>query len=326
MKGKPPHSYLLSLEVEEIMKKEIDLNCGVYQIRNIINEKCYAGQSIVLRARERYHWSRLKNNNHHNIYFQRAYNKHGKNNFIFEVLIYCEPFELKRYEQFFVDKYDKMGLLYNICKECVDSLKGVQFSPEAIKKMSGENHPMYGLKGKDHPSFGYKHTPESRVLMCKNRKDTHGENHPMWGKHHSPETCAKMSKNHWDSSGENHPLWGKHPSEETLKKMSQSHIGIQAGKNHPMYGKKHSPESIEKMSKAKRGENHNMWGKKRQNSTSQYIGVYYDKSRGLWATKINCNGKTKFIGRFKVELDAAKAYNIKAIEIYGDKAKLNIID
>ena len=41
--------------------------------------------------------------------------------------------------------------------------------------------------------------------------------------------------------------------------------------------------------------------------------------------KIPFNGKSIYIGKFKNEIDAAKAYNAKAIELYGDKARLNII-
>ena len=37
---------------------------GVYQIRNISNNKCYIGSSMDLRARAKSHASAIKNNNH----------------------------------------------------------------------------------------------------------------------------------------------------------------------------------------------------------------------------------------------------------------------
>jgi hypothetical protein len=33
-----------------------------------------------------------------------------------------------------------------------------------------------------------------------------------------------------------------------------------------------------------------------------------------------------YLGLFKTEIDAALAYNKKALELYGDNAKLNIIE
>lgn len=49
--------------------------------------------------------------------------------------------------------------------------------------------------------------------------------------------------------------------------------------------------------------------KKTKNTTSQYRGVHYDKSRNKWGTKITNYYKTINIGRFNTELEAAEAYN-----------------
>lgn len=59
--------------------------------------------------------------------------------------------------------------------------------------------------------------------------------------------------------------------------------------------------------------------------TSKYLGVHFEKSRNLWKTKINKNGKSTEIGRFKTEAEAALAYNRKAVEYHGEFANLNII-
>ena len=68
--------------------------------------------------------------------------------------------------------------------------------------------------------------------------------------------------------------------------------------------------------------NHNRTKKK--NASSQYFGVCYNKKGNVWTSEIRKDNKKYYIGRFKVEIEAAKAYNIKATELYGNCAKLNV--
>ncbi len=63
----------------------------------------------------------------------------------------------------------------------------------------------------------------------------------------------------------------------------------------------------------------------RKNSTSKFLGVHWEKERNKWKAEITSNRKTKRIGRFDREIDAAVAYNKAAIEIHGEFANLNII-
>ena len=70
------------------------------------------------------------------------------------------------------------------------------------------------------------------------------------------------------------------------------------------------------------GNNHNK--SKTKNASSKYFGVYYSKRDDKWLASITLNNKQYHIGLFKYEIQAAKAYNIKATELYGDKANLNI--
>jgi hypothetical protein len=57
--------------------------------------------------------------------------------------------------------------------------------------------------------------------------------------------------------------------------------------------------------------------------TSKFKGVYWDKSRNKWLCEITPNKKKKHIGRFENEIDAAKAYDEKAREVYGEFAYTN---
>jgi len=47
---------------------------------------------------------------------------------------------------------------------------------------------------------------------------------------------------------------------------------------------------------------------KPQNETSKYLGVFYVKSRKVWVARINIDGKRKYLGHCKTELEAIKAH------------------
>lgn len=64
---------------------------------------------------------------------------------------------------------------------------------------------------------------------------------------------------------------------------------------------------------------------KQKNCTSNFKGVYFVKKRNCWNAQIYLNRKQIFLGCFKNEIEAAKAYNKKAKELFGEFAKLNII-
>jgi group I intron endonuclease len=105
----------------------------IYKLINLQSNNIYVGQTIDYVGRRYAHYNSLKKNKHSNEHLQNAYNKYGKENFVFEILLYCEPFELTRYEQFFVDTLHPE---YNICRECVNSSKGVKQSEQTKKKKS----------------------------------------------------------------------------------------------------------------------------------------------------------------------------------------------
>jgi hypothetical protein len=69
----------------------------------------------------------------------------------------------------------------------------------------------------------------------------------------------------------------------------------------------------------------NCWNKRKTsiNSSSQYKGVMWDKRRSKWQAQIGHNGKKIFIGYFDDEESAARAYDAKAKELYGQYAALN---
>ena len=61
-------------------------------------------------------------------------------------------------------------------------------------------------------------------------------------------------------------------------------------------------------------------------TTSQYKGVSFRASRNCFQAEITFDGKRHYLGNFKDEKLAAKAYNDKAIELFKEFACLNKID
>ena len=60
--------------------------------------------------------------------------------------------------------------------------------------------------------------------------------------------------------------------------------------------------------------------------TSWYKGVYFKKVLGKFGAQIMLNGKTIHLGYYKSEIEAAKAYDAKAIELFGEFACLNFAE
>ena len=81
------------------------MESGIFKITNIINGKFYIGSSVNVLKRWAVHKSLLNQNKHHSPYLQNSWNKYGKDNFIFEILEYCNPDKniLMLIEQMYLD-------------------------------------------------------------------------------------------------------------------------------------------------------------------------------------------------------------------------------
>jgi len=69
--------------------------------------------------------------------------------------------------------------------------------------------------------------------------------------------------------------------------------------------------------------NYNRLAIKRKGATSKYKGVDWKKDKKKWCARIYFNGKLIFLGYFKDEKQAAKAYDKAAKKYYGQFAYLN---
>jgi group I intron endonuclease len=91
---------------------------GIYAIRNLTNGKCYVGSAIRLARRWAVHRHTLKTGTHRCQPLQRAWNKHGKDAFVFEVLeVVNDLISLITREQYWLDTLqshcESNG--YNVC-------------------------------------------------------------------------------------------------------------------------------------------------------------------------------------------------------------------
>jgi len=64
---------------------------------------------------------------------------------------------------------------------------------------------------------------------------------------------------------------------------------------------------------------------KRKGTSSKYKGVYWYKAYKMWSVMLQKHRKRYFVGYFRDEDEAGKAYNEKAKELFGEFARLNNI-
>lgn len=89
--------------------------CGIYKITNLINGKCYIGQSVDILRRWRNHKETSKNSSKEAYEYPlyRAFRKYGLENFSFEILEECKKEELDIKETFYINKYNSLDEGYN---------------------------------------------------------------------------------------------------------------------------------------------------------------------------------------------------------------------
>lgn len=215
---------------------------GIYRITCVPTGKFYIGSSVNLRKRWNEHRNGLTRQDHGNPKLQRAWNKHGEQAFIFEVLeLVLAPFLLER-EQHYLDTlkpFSNKG--FNIAKASNSTL-GRETSLETREKIAaaqrGRKHTDEHIQKASQGRKGRKHTKESRAKMSLSQlgnKKALGNTNRL-GKEHSPETRAKMSAN---SSSKGKPAHnrGTNHTEEAKRKIADS-----------LRGQKHSAETRAKQS------------------------------------------------------------------------------
>jgi len=105
---------------------KIPSKCGIYKITNIINGHFYIGQSANLKIRLMDHHRSMRNKNKTRYILYKAVDKHGIENFNFEILEFCNYEQLSEKEVFYILKLNPH---YNIVKS-IQFKKGHHSSDE----------------------------------------------------------------------------------------------------------------------------------------------------------------------------------------------------
>lgn len=170
----------------------------IYEIKNLINNKRYIGQTI-LRLKKRSKWQKesVCNNYKHTPHLINSINKYGFINFKRNILDFGKnQEELNEKEFFYIKKYNTLNrdFGYNIR----DGGNNGKLSEETKRKMSN-----------------------SRSLYHKNNPNIiKGKNNGMYGKNHSKETKEKMSKIRKGKSYEE--IYGKKRAKKIKNKIKRT--------------------------------------------------------------------------------------------------------
>lgn len=109
---------------------------GIYEIRNIVNNKRYIGQSQNIYVRISKHIFCLCSNSHCNKHLQSAWNQYGENSFEYNVLEYCSNEQLNERELFWINHFNSNNkdYGYNIRLNPFDN-RGLKWTDEQRVKM-----------------------------------------------------------------------------------------------------------------------------------------------------------------------------------------------
>lgn len=182
----------------------------IYKIRNVANEKFYVGSTTNTRERFRTHRFRLRNNKHHCLHLQAAWNKYGEDCFKFEV----------------VETVDSEELLWGVENRWLEENFG---KPHCYNAGRSADAPMRGRYGELHPNYKRDWGQEFKDKVAGGLKAFYAEdpnNHPRLGKQHTEETKAKIGEKVRQAAAEGRG-GAFIPSDETRQKMSEGMKGNQ---------------------------------------------------------------------------------------------------
>lgn len=233
------------------------------------NNKVYIGQTINKQRRFYEHKSSLRHNKHHNEYLQRAFNKYGEENFVFEFIEECNSKNVDDRERYWIKFYKSNNKKYGFNSDSGGHNNKTLSKEHRMKisiKTKGENNPMYGVYryGKDNPFYGKKLSEDAKKVISEKAKKRYPKIKDILN---SEQAIVKRAQSNT----------GKKRSDEFRKRMSEI-ASQRTGEKNSFYGKTHSEETRRKISEA--------------NSNNPNIGAH--KRRKLIAINLTTKEEFKF--------------------------------
>lgn len=212
---------------------------AIYKITCVVTDDFYIGSAVKPKRRRWEHWDALKNNRHHCVALQIAWNEYGEDAFEFEVVEdVSDESKLLGIEDTYLARYAGNPDCYNTALSTQIPCSTQKEVREKITQSLKEHY-----ANNPHPRQGKKHTPETLAKIAANRIPPRGENHYRYGKTVSEETRKKIG----DTQRGKPKGPGRTVSAEGKAKIRAS---AAAGNYSHWKGRKHSEESKEKMGRA----------------------------------------------------------------------------
>jgi group I intron endonuclease len=290
----------------------MDRISAIYCIENTITFEKYIGASADIKKRWNKHKNYLRKGIHWNFLLQEDYNIYGKDCYNYKIIQYLPPDKnkLKLMETYWIvyyDSYVEFGKGFNL------TLGDYNFYPSKItlermrraqegKVLSEETKEKISefMSSDRNPNIGRKHSEETRQKMSESGKIK------IFTEEHKKHLSESLS-------GKNHPWFGKHLPEETKEKIAEA----QRGEKSPRFNWQYNEKEIESISKGRQGI------KNSGEHSSIYVGVSFFSRNKKWKAGITYKKTAYHLGFFDNEIDAAKAYDKKAKELFGNNAKTN---
>jgi group I intron endonuclease len=257
-------------------------NCGIYQIRNLVNGKKYIGQTRDLTNREEKWPNDLKpNSTRYNQHIKNSFAKYGEDNFDFTTLIDdCQESELDDLEIANILLHDAEDPDYGYNKD--EGGKGGRPSEETKNKMKGprpcmqsENNPKYWL-GKERPEHSKTMTEKWKDPEYK-LKISH-ENHPKYWLGKERPDISEIMIEKWKDPVYKLKILEK-MSEIIIEKWKEPEYRLKQDESRKKFWE--DPEKRLNASKAKKGKNNPAYIHMLDNCKEEILFIYYNTDFSL---------------------------------------------
>lgn len=185
----------------------------------------YIGSSQDIDRRKSVHLRSLRKGKHHNIFFQRVFDKYGEESFKFQTILTDTLEEARLLEQQLLDKHFDKSKCMNIGANATGG--------DNLTKNPNRSKILRKIKSSLIERLDTMSDEERRTKFAK-----FGERNGMYGRTHSPETRKLLSAINTGRAPSNKGV----PLSEAQRKKISEYAKTRIGEMNSFYGKSHSPE------------------------------------------------------------------------------------